>query len=280
MTDFLEQFIDFWNTYQPLRSLGLAAVTFIIGRWVAKYLTHWVTRLMKRAEIEQTVITFVGHFCYITLIILTTLIALRRLGIETTSLLAVLGAAGLAIGLALQGSLSNLAAGILLVVFRPFKQGDFIDAGGILGTVKEIQILTTVMDTPENLQQIVPNAKLTSDVITNYSAHDTRRVDLTFDVSYDDDLKQVKTLLLDLLAEDPCVLEEPEPFVAVSVLGDNGITFVVRAWVNRPDFRTVRFGLPEQVKLAFDQHGITIPYPQQTIRVAEGRLYGGQQHGQ
>lgn len=280
MADFLEQIIDFWTTYKPIRSLGLAAITFLIGRWVAQYITRWVTRLMTRAQIEQTVITFIEHFCYITLIILTALIALKRLGIETTSLLAVLGAAGLAIGLALQGSLSNLAAGILLVVFRPFKQGDFIDAGGILGTVKEIQILTTVMNTPDNLRQIVPNANITGSVITNYSANDTRRVDLTFEVSYDDDLKQVKTLLLDLLAEDPCILEEPAPFVAVSVLGDNGVTFVVRAWVNRPDFRTVRFGLPEKVKLAFDQHGITIPYPQQTIRVAEGNLDGGQRNGQ
>jgi small conductance mechanosensitive channel len=245
-------------------------VIVLIGRWLARFVSRLIERVMTAAHIEQTVINFITHIASILVMVFAVLMALGRLGIETTSILAVLGAAGLAIGLALQGSLSNLAAGVLLIIFRPFRQGEFIEAGGVLGTVQEIQMLTTVMNTPENLRLIVPNSDIMNGAITNYSANETRRVDLTIGVSYDDDVRHVKQVLDTLVADNPLVLEEPAPFVAVSDFGDSSVNFVVWVWVKRPDFRQVRFGLPEQIKLTLDAHGITIPYPQRDLHLKNG----------
>ena len=266
----MDALVAFFETYHPVQSLLIAIVIVLIGRWLARFISRLIERVMTTAQIEQTVINFITHIASILVMVFAILMALGRLGIETTSILAVLGAAGLAIGLALQGSLSNLAAGFLLIIFRPFKQGDFIEAGGALGIVQEIQMLTTVMNTPENLRQIVPNSDIMNSVITNYSANETRRVDLSIGVSYNDDVRHVKQVLDTLVAEDPLVLEEPAPFVAVSDFGDSSVNFVVRVWVNRPDFRNVRFGLPEQIKLTLDAHGITIPYPQRDLHFRNG----------
>lgn len=266
----MDEIVTFFETNHPVRHLIVAIVIVLIGRWLARFVSRLIERMMTAAHIDQTVINFITHIASILVMVFAILMALGRLGIETTSILAVLGAAGLAIGLALQGSLSNLAAGVLLIIFRPFRQGDFIEAGGVLGTVQEIQMLTTIMNTPENLRLIVPNSDIMNGAITNYSANETRRVDLTIGVSYDDDIRHVKQVLDTLVAENPLVLEEPAPFVAVSDFGDSSVNFVVRVWVRRPDFRQVRFGLPEQIKLTLDAHGITIPYPQRDLHFKNG----------
>lgn len=268
----MDKLMAFFETYHPVRHLIFAIVIVLIGRWLARFISRLIERVMTAAQIERTVINFITHIVSILVMVFAVLMALGRLGIETTSILAILGAAGLAIGLALQGSLSNLAAGVLLIIFRPFKQGDFIEAGGVLGSVLEIQMLTTVMNTPENLRLIVPNSDIMNGAITNYSANETRRVDLTIGVSYDDDVRHVKQVLDTLVAENPLVLEEPAPFVAVSDFGDSSVNFVVWVWVKRPDFRQVRFGLPEQIKLTLDAHGITIPYPQRDLHLKNGAL--------
>jgi small conductance mechanosensitive channel len=266
----MNEIVAFFETFHPIRQLIVAIVIVLIGRWLARFVSRLIERAMTAAHIERTVINFITHIASILVMVFAILMALGRLGIETTSILAILGAAGLAIGLALQGSLSNLAAGVLLIIFRPFKQGDFIGAGGVLGTVLEIQMLTTVMNTPENLRLIVPNSDIMNSAITNYSTNETRRVDLTIGVSYDDDVRHVKQVLDTLVAENPLVLEEPAPFVAVSDFGDSSVNFVVWVWVKRPDFRQVRFGLPEQIKLTLDAHGITIPYPQRDLHLKNG----------
>ena len=266
----MNEIVAFFATYHPVRDLIVAIVIVLIGRWLARFVSRLIERAMTAAHIEQTVINFITHIASILVMVFAILMALGRLGIETTSILALLGAAGLAIGLALQGSLSNLAAGVLLIIFRPFRQGDFIEAGGVLGTVQEIQMLTTIMNTPENLRLIVPNSDIMNGAITNYSVNETRRVDLTIGVSYDDDVRHVKQVLDTLVAENPLVLKEPAPFVAVSDFGDSSVNFIVWVWIKRPDFRQVRFGLPEQIKLTLDAHGITIPYPQRDLHLKNG----------
>jgi small conductance mechanosensitive channel len=229
---------------------------------------------MTRGHIEATVTRFVANISYFVMISVVIIITLGQLGIQTTSLLAMLGAAGLAIGLALQGSLSNLAAGLLLIIFRPFKVGDFIATAGVQGTVQEVHILTTIMHSADNLRLTVPNSQITNSVITNYSVTDTRLASLTITVSYEDDLQQVKQILQTLVAEHPLILKEPAPVIGVSDLAESGINFAVRVWVQRRDLQKVQFDLREQIKLAFDQHGITMPYPQRTVYVRNGTGLG------
>src|SRR5262245_5882464 len=218
-----------------------------------KFVTHWIERAMARTQVDPTVTRFVSHVSYFILLIVVVIIALGQLGIQTTSLLAMLSAAGLAIGLALQGSLTNFASGLLLILFRPIKQGDFVRAAGVEGTVQEVQMLTTTLHTVDNLRLTVPNSKIMQDTITNYSVTPTRRMQLTVGVSYDDDLQQVKHVLAALVAEESRILTEPAPVIGVSTLGESSIDFVIQVWVQRTDFRQVRFGLPEKIKLAFDQ---------------------------
>jgi small conductance mechanosensitive channel len=227
-------------------------------------------RAKTHAQIEPTVRRFITHVSYVILLTVVVIIALGQLGIQTTSLLALLSAAGLAIGLALQGSLTNFAAGLLLILFRPIKQGDFIAAAGVEGTVQDVQILTTMLHTVDNLRLTVPNAKITEGIITNYSVTPTRRIQLTVGVSYDDDLQQVKHVLATLIAEEPCILKEPVPFVGVATLGESSVDVVVQVWGQRADVRQVRFGFLEKIKLAFDQHGIRLPYPQRTVYLHNG----------
>ena len=255
----MDQIMVFFDTYNPIRHLLFAILILVLGHWLMKFANRWIERAMIRAQVEPTVMRFVTHVSYFILMTVVVIIALGQLGIQTTSLLALLSAAGLAIGLALQGSLANFAAGLLLILFRPIKQGDFIGAAGVEGTVQDVQILATTLHTVDNLRLTVPNAKLTEGIITNYSVTPTRRIQLTVGVSYDDDLQQVKHVLEALIAEEPCILTEPAPFIGVSNLGESGIDFVVQVWVQRADVRQVRFGLPEKIKLAFDQHGIQHP---------------------
>ena len=241
-------------------------------RAATNLVTHWLERAMTRTQVEPTVTRFLTHVSYVILLTVVAIIALGQLGIQTTSLLAMLSAVGLAIGLALQGSLTNFASGLLLILFRPIKQGDFIRAAGVEGTVQEVQILTTTLYTADNLRLTVPNAKIMQDTITNYSVTPTRRIELTVGVSYDDDLQQVKHVLAALLAEEPGILKEPAPFVGVAKLGESSIDVVVQVWVQRADVRQVRSGFLEKIKLAFDQHGIRLPYPQRTVHLQNGTV--------
>lgn len=245
-----------------------ALVIFIIGKWLAKLLTGVVKRLMKNANVDETLLTFLGNLAYALLLTFVVLAALSQLGVNTTSFIAVLGAAGLAIGLALQGSLSNLGAGVLLIIFKPFKIGDFVDAGGAMGTVEALNIFTTQLKTPDNRVVIVPNSNITGGNITNFSAKDTRRVDLVFGVSYSDDLRKVKDELAGLVSADERILKDPAPVIAVSELADSSVNFIVRPWVKTADYWNVYFDLHERVKRRFDEQGISIPFPQRDVHVS------------
>jgi small conductance mechanosensitive channel len=246
-----------------------AIVIFVVGRWVARALRNATKKMMAKGNVDETLISFVGNLTYITLLAFVIIAALNQLGIQTTSFIAVIGAAGLAIGLALQGSLANFAAGVLMIIFRPFKAGDYIEGAGVAGTVEEIQIFATQLKTPDNKTIIVPNAKMMGDNITNYSAKDTRRVDMVIGVGYGDDLKKVREILEDILAKDDRFLEDPAPTIGVLELGDNSVNFAVRPWVKKEDYWGAYFDVTETVKRRFDEEGISIPYPQRDVHLYE-----------
>lgn len=244
-----------------------AIVILILGRIVVGILTRVVRKLLNRANTDATLTKFVISLTKTTLLAILFIIVLNQLGIQTTSFIAIIGAAGLAIGFALQGSLSNFAAGVMLIIFRPFMAGDFVEAGGATGLVEEVGIFVTILKTPDNKKIIVPNSGITAGNITNYSAMDTRRVDLIFGIGYDDDIKKAKQLLERIVSEDSRVLKDPAPVVAVSELGDSSVNFVVRPWVKSPDYWAVYWDLMEKVKTTFDAEKISIPYPQRDVHV-------------
>lgn len=243
-----------------------AAAIFIIGRWVAARLVEWAERLMEQRSVDPAVSHFLSAMLNWGLLAAIVIAALGQLGVQTASLVAVVGAAGLAIGLALQGSLSNFAAGVLLLVFRPFKIGDYVEMAGIAGTVQRIQIFTTELNSPDNKKIIVPNGQIISGTIVNYSANSTRRIDLVFAVSYSDDLARAQELLRQIMAADPRVLAEPAPLVAVHTLADSSVNLIARPWVASGDYWPTHYALTEAVKNAFDDAGITIPFPQRVVR--------------
>jgi len=244
-----------------------ALVVFFVGKWLARRISNLLKRGMQKAETDPTLIGFVGNITYFGLLTMVVIAAVGQLGVQTTSFIAVLGAAGLAIGLALQGSLANFAAGVLMIIFRPFKAGDYIEAAGTAGSVEEVQLFTTTLKTPDNKIVIIPNAQVTAGTITNYSARDTRRLDMTFGVGYGDDLDHVKRVITQVLAEEPRLLKDPEPVVAVLNLGESSVDFAVRPWVNSADYWGVYFDLQEKMKKRFDQEGISIPFPQRDLHV-------------
>lgn len=244
-----------------------AIAIFVIGRWIAKIVSNLVRRMMRKAKVDETLRKFVGGIVYIALLAFVVLAALSQLGIQTTSFIAVLGAAGLAIGLALQGSLANFAAGFLMIIFKPFRVGDYIEGGGVAGTVEEIQIFTTTLKTPDNKTVIIPNAKLTSDNIVNWTVKGTRRVDMVFGIGYGDDIDKAKSTIKEVLSKDGRILKDPAPQVAVVELADSSVNFVVRPWVNAADYWSVHFDTNESVKKAFDANGISIPFPQRDVHV-------------
>lgn len=250
-----------------LINIGLALAILLLGLRFVRFLKTYLVRFMDKRNVDALLATFLGNIVHMLLVMFVVIAALGQLGIETTSLIAVLGAAGLAIGLALQGSLSNFASGAMIVALRPFKVGDFIEAAGIAGVVEGIQIFSTQLRTGDNKAVIVPNAAITGGAITNYSTKDTRRIDMLFGIGYDDDLKKAKQILLALAAQDARILADPEPIVAVSELADSSVNFVVRPWVKTEDYWSVCFDFTEAVKLAFDAEGITIPYPQQDLHI-------------
>jgi small conductance mechanosensitive channel len=269
--------MDFSNILPRLQELlafyGLkivaAIVIFIVGRWIAKALKNVVKRMMAKGNVDEILISFVGNLTYIALLAFVIIAALNQLGIQTTSFIAIIGAAGLAIGLALQGSLANFAAGVLMIIFRPFQVGDYIEGAGVAGSVEKVQIFTTQLKTPDNKTIIIPNAKIMGDNITNYSAKDTRRVDMVIGVGYGDDLKKVREILEDILAKDDRILEDPAPTIGVLELGDNSVNFAVRPWVKRDDYWGTYFDVTETVKRRFDEKGISIPYPQRDVHLYE-----------
>jgi small conductance mechanosensitive channel len=258
----LQEFVTFYGI-----KVVAAIVIFIVGRWVARAVRNFVKRLMERGNVDETLVSFVGNLTYILLLVFVVVAALNQLGIQTTSFIAIIGAAGLAIGLALQGSLANFAAGVLLIIFRPFKAGDYIEGAGVAGTVEEIQIFTSQLKTPDNKTIIIPNAKLTGDNIVNYSAKDTRRVDMVFGVGYSDDLQKVRQILEDILAKDDRILQDPAPTIGVVELADNSVNFVCRPWVKTGDYWAVYFDVTETVKKRFDAEGVSIPFPQRDVHV-------------
>lgn len=246
-----------------------ALVVFIVGRWIAKGVEKLTARVLTKRNVDPTIVSFVEHLVYIALITFVIIAALAQLGIQTTSFIAVIGAAGLAIGLALQGSLANFAAGFLMIIFRPFKAGDYIEGGGAVGTVEKIEVFTTTLKTVDNKVIIIPNAKMMGDNIINYSAKDTRRVDLDFGVSYGDDIDKVRKILADVVDKESRILKDPETMIIVKELADSSVNFQVRAWVKTSDYWGVYFDMIETVKKQFDAADISIPFPQRDVHVYE-----------
>ncbi len=244
-----------------------AIVILVVGLWLAKKIKACFVSALNKKEVDPTLIGFFSSTLHGGLVLFIVIAAIGKLGVQTTSFVAVIGAAGLAVGLALQGSLSNFASGVLLILFKPFKVGDFIKAGGEAGVVVEVGILTTEMKTPDNIKIILPNSAIMGGSITNVSAHPTRRVDMVVGVSYGDDLNKAKQIMEDLLAADERVLKDPAPTVAVSNLGDSSVDFVVRPWVNSADYWAVKFDFTQAVKEKFDAEGVSIPFPQRDVHL-------------
>jgi small conductance mechanosensitive channel len=245
----------------------VAILIFYIGKWVVNLIVEGMLKAMRKGDMDRTLRRFVANLARMLLMLFVIIAAINQLGIQTASLIALVGAAGLAVGLALQGSLANFASGVLIVLFRPYKVGDFIEGGGISGSVEEVQILTTVLKTGDNKRVIIPNSQIMGSTITNYSANDTRRVDLVVGVSYDDDLDQVRSELEKLVGADERILDEPAVTIAVSELADSSVNFVLRPWVKTADYWGVYFGLTEAIKKRFDEVGISFPFPQQDVHL-------------
>lgn len=248
-------------------NIALAIIIYVVGKMVVGMVTQLLGKLMSHAKYDGMLVDFVKSIISAILMLFVIVASLDKLGVDTTSLVAILGAAGLAIGLSLQGSLQNFAAGVMLLVFKPFKAGDFIEAGGAMGVVKSISIFNTIMTTPDNKEVIVPNGAIYGGNIINYSAKETRRVDMVVGIGYDADLLKAKKVLQELVDADERILKEPAVTIAVSELADSSVNFVVRPWVLTEDFWAVKFALTEAIKLRFDQEGITIPFPQMDVYV-------------
>jgi small conductance mechanosensitive channel len=249
------------------KNIVIALLIFYVGKFVIRLVVRGLRKVMRKQEVDKTLETFVCNLVRVVLLVVVIIAAIGALGIQTTSFIAIFGAAGLAVGLALQGSLSNFAAGVLIVLFRPYRVGDFVEAAGIAGVVEQVQILTTVLKTGDNKQIIVPNGQIMDSIITNYSANDTRRVDMVVGVSYDDDLDKVRATIQELIDAEERILDEPAPTIAVSELADSSVNFVVRPWVKTPDYWGVMFDLTEAIKKRFDRDGISFPFPQQDVHL-------------
>jgi small conductance mechanosensitive channel len=260
----------FYGAQYGLNLVG-AVLIFFIGKWGARLFSRLIEKIMIKANIEKTLSSFVRYIIYFGLLIVVIIAALNKLGVQTTSLIAIIGAAGLAVGLALQGSLANFAAGIMLILFKPFKVGDVIEAGGALGVVTEIQIFNTILNTPDNKRVIIPNNKVTGDKITNITGTDKRRVDMVFGISYTDDIKKAKEILEQVVNSNPLVLKDPPQTIAVSELADSSVNLVCRPWVRTEDYWNVYFDITEKGKIALEEGGMTIPFPQRDVHLYQER---------
>lgn len=243
----------------------LALIIFVVGKWIAGAIKNKLVKTMTKREVDPALVSFGSSIVYYILLISVTLAAVQQIGFQTTSLVAILGAAGLAVGLSLQGALSNFASGVLIIMFRPFKIGDVIDAGGQVGKVNEIGVLVTIMTTPDNKKIIQPNSAIMSGAIVNITANDTRRVDMTVGVSYTDDLDKVQNIIREILNADSRVLQDPEPQVVVAELADSSVNFNVRPWSATGDYWGVYFDFQKNIKQRLDQEGVSIPFPQQDV---------------
>ena len=249
------------------KNLLIAIAIFYVGKLVVSLIVRGLRKVMRARELDETLQSFLSNLLRMALMVVVIVAAIGQLGIQTASFIAIFGAAGLAVGLALQGSLSNFAAGVLIVLFRPYKVGDFVEAAGISGSVEQVQILTTLLRTPDNKSIIVPNSQIMNSVITNYSANETRRVDLVVGVSYSDDLDKVRKTIEEIVSADDRVLADPAYKIAVSELADSSVNFIVRPWVKTADYWPVHFDLTEKIKKRFDEVGISIPFPQQDVHL-------------
>jgi small conductance mechanosensitive channel len=255
-----------WISVYSLNIIG-AILIFIVGKWLSRRIANILSKLLVKNNVDQTLINFLANLTYYTLIVLVIVAAAGRLGINTTSFLTIIGAAGLAVGLALKDSLSNFAAGVMLVLFRPFAIGDVVSVAGITAKVENINIFNTHFCSPDNQLIIVPNNKIISDIITNINAKDTRRIDLVVGISYSDDMAKTREILAGLAKEDSRVLADPKPTVAVAELADSSVNLVFRPWVKTADYWDVRFDLTEKIKNSLDDAGISIPFPQQDVHL-------------
>jgi len=244
-----------------------AIIIYIVGRFAAQMTARVVSKMMTKAKVDETLVKFCASLTYIGILAFVIMAALEKIGVKTTSFAAIIAAAGLAIGLSLQGTLGNFAAGVMLMLFRPFKVGDFIEGGGTAGIVEEIHIFNTLLKSGDNKQIIVPNGQIIASTITNYSAKETRRIDLVIGVAYDADLKMVRSVLEDILGKEERVLPDPEPTIGLLELGESSVNFAVRPWVNTADYWPTLFSLQETIKLRFDAEGIAIPFPQRDVHI-------------
>ena len=265
MEDIIKQ-LQIVITGYGLQIIG-ALATIIIGIWISKLLAKSLGKVLRKRNVDETLIKFSVSLVKVALITFVIISAASQVGIQTASFVAVIGAAGLAIGFALQGSLSNLAAGVMLIIFKPVKVGDFIEGGGSTGTVESVGIFVTILVTPDNKVVYIPNSTLTGGNITNYSAKNTRRVDMVFGISYSDDIDKAKSAIQSVLTNDSRILKDPAPQVVVSELGDSSVNFNVRPWVNKTDYWGVYFDTTEQIKKKFDEQNISIPFPQRDVHL-------------
>ncbi|MEP4889825.1 MAG: mechanosensitive ion channel domain-containing protein [Aliiglaciecola sp.] len=261
--------IELSMTYGP--KLILALVVLVVGFWVIGIILKGIDRALAGAKVDETLNKFLHSIISVTLKLMLIIVFASMIGVETASLIAMLGAAGLAIGLALQGSLANFAGGVLILLFKPFKSGDVIEAQGYLGTVKEIQIFNTIMLTLDNRRVVIPNSLLSNGCVTNLFCEENRRVDVTFGISYDDDIGKVKQILKDVISSDERILTDPEMEIYVSAHADSSINILTRCWVKSEDYWPVHFGLHEKVKYAFDENDITIPFPQRDVHLFQAK---------
>jgi small conductance mechanosensitive channel len=247
--------------------LLLAILVLVVGLIVIRSITKWSVKMMNKSNVDASLVPFLRSLISITLKVLLIISILSMVGIQMTSFIAVLGAAGLAVGLALQGTLQNFAGGVIILLFKPYKVGDYITTQGYSGTVKEIQIFTTVLNTPDNQTIIIPNSPIAVNPLTNYSTQETRRVDFTFGIGYNDDIDKARSVIMKIINEDTRIHKEPESMVKIANLGDSSVDFATRVWVNSGDYWNVFFDTNEKIKKAFDSEGISIPFPQQDVHL-------------
>lgn len=252
-----------------LIDLAVAIAIFVVGKWLARKVTNALKSIMTKSQLDQTLVNFIGNTLFGLFMVLVILTALNRLGVNTSSALAILGGAALAVGMALQSQLSNFAAGVMIILFRPFKLGDYVDLNGVEGKVEEINIVSTRLLTPDNNSILIPNSGVTTNNITNYTLDEKRRVALTVGIGYDSDIKKAREAMVRLAKAHPKVLQDPEPAVVVSNLGDSAVDMLLLAWVKSPDWLGTKLDLTEQVKLAFDEEGVEIPFPQRTMHMVQ-----------
>jgi small conductance mechanosensitive channel len=260
---YLQRLIELTVSYAP--KVLLALILLIVGIIIINRLVRFMRRIMKSRDVDSSLIPFLATLVNVILKVMLIISVIDIVGVKTTSFVAVLGAAGLAIGLALQGSLANFAGGVLIMTFKPYKVGDYVVAQGEAGTVQSIQIFNTVLNTPDNVRIIIPNGAMSSGNITNYSAQETRRLDLVFGISYDDDLEKAKNILVEMAAGDERILKDPAPFVAVKELADSSVNLLCRIWCKKEDYWDINFEWQTNVKLRFDKEGLSFPFPQREV---------------